>query len=87
MTPSASTVPTDDQERPETPFDPGVVEEMLRQLDKTVRAHQLYLHNNPTYLKSLEALRATFGPLWKQTDSLPVQVTDTAFTWSGVVVH
>ncbi|MFI5311046.1 MAG: HEAT repeat domain-containing protein [Gemmatimonadales bacterium] len=87
MNQSTVTVPSDEQERPETPFDPVVVEEMLRQLDKTVRAHQLYLHNNPTYLKSLELLRATFVPLWKETESLAFQVTDTTFTWCGVVVH
>jgi len=87
VTPPAATVPTDEQERPETPFDPGVVEELLRQLDKTVRAHQLYLHNNPTYLKSLETLRATFAPVWQQTDSLPLQVTETQFSWYGAVIH
>lgn len=87
MTQSATTVPTDENDRPETPFDAALVEEMLRQLDKTVRAHQLYLHNNPTYLKSLAMLRATFPPIWKEAASLPLQVTDTAFTWCGVVVH
>jgi HEAT repeat protein len=84
---STSTAPTDEREPPETPFDAAIVEEMLRQLDKTVRAHQLYLHNNPTYRKTLDALRATFPPLWSETDSLPIQVTDTTFTWCGVVVH
>jgi len=84
---STSTVPADEREPPETPFDPALVEEMLRQLDKTVRAHQLYLHNNPTYRKTLDTLRATFSPLWAETDSLPIQVTDTTFTWCGVVVH
>jgi hypothetical protein len=87
VTQSASIVPADEQERPETPFDPAIVEEMLRQMDRTVRAHQLYLHNNPTYLKSLEALRATFAPLWKETDSVQLLVTDTTFTWCGAVVH
>lgn len=87
MNQSASTVPADEEERPETPFDQAIVEELLRQMDKTVRAHQLYLHNNPTYVRSLEALRATFAPLWKETDSVQLLVTDTTFAWSGVVVH
>ena len=87
MNQRASTVPADEIEHPETPFDAAIVEEMFRQLDKTVRAHQLYLHNNPTYLKSLEALRATFVPLWKETNSVQIPVTDTTFTWCGVVVH
>jgi hypothetical protein len=46
-------VTTQDTDRPAPPFDAALVSEMLRQLDKTVRAHQLYLHNNPTYLKAL----------------------------------
>jgi hypothetical protein len=84
---SSSTVPADEQNRPETPFPAAIVEEVFRQLDKTVRAHQLYLHNNPMYLRALEALRATFAPLWKEASSITLQVTDTALTWSGVVVH
>ena len=87
MNVTAPTVPTDEQDRPEPPFDSAVVEETLRQLDKTLRAYQLYLHNNPTYLKSLELLRAAFVPLWAETDSLSLQVADTHFIWSGVTVH
>jgi HEAT repeat protein len=84
---SAVTVPTEEPERPEPPFSPALVEELLRQLDKTVRAHQLYMHNNPTYLKSLEALRASFAPIWAQADSLTLSVADLKFLWYGVSVH
>ena len=76
-----------DTERPEPPFDPALVEELLRQLDKTVRAYQLYMHNNPTYLKTLEQMRAAFAPVWEQTSSLALQVTDSTLTWSGRVVR
>ncbi len=72
--------------RPEPPFDSATVSELLRQFDKTVRAHQLYLHNNPTYLKALDALRAAFAPVWAETDTLPLQVRDTQLIWSGVAV-
>ena len=65
----------------EPPFSPAIVEELLRQLDKTVRAHQLYMHNNPTYLKSVEALRAAFAPVWAETDSLSLSVADLKFVW------
>ncbi len=84
---SAATVPTEEPERPEPPFSPALVEELLRQLDKTVRAHQLYMHNNPTYLKSLEALRASFAPIWAHADSLTLSVADLKFLWYGVSVH
>ncbi|MBI3568981.1 MAG: HEAT repeat domain-containing protein [Gemmatimonadetes bacterium] len=82
-----ATVSNNATELPEPPFEPALVEEMLRQLDKTVRAHQLYMHNNPTYLKSLENLRATFAPIWEHTDSLPLQVSDSQLTWMGRVVR
>lgn len=76
-----------DEELPlDPPFDAGLVEEMLRQFDKTVRAHQLYMHNNPTYLKTLELLRNAFEPIWKETESLALQVSDTQLTWFGVTV-
>jgi hypothetical protein len=84
---TAVTVPTEEPERPEPPFSPALVEELLRQMDKTVRAHQLYMHNNPTYLKSIEALRSAFAPIWAQTDSLTLSVADLKFLWFGVAVH
>ena len=76
-----------DTEREEPPFAPSIVEDMFKLLDKGVRAHQLYKHNNPTYLKALENVKRSFGPLWEQTDTLTITVTETQFTWSGVVVH
>ena len=82
-----ATVSENDTDRPEPPFDPTLVEEMLRQLDRTVRAHQLYMHNNPTYLKALENLRSSFKPVWEQTPSLTIQVTESQLTWSGCVVR
>jgi len=58
---------------------------MLRQLDKTIRAHLLYLnnHNNPSYVRSLEQARAVFQPLWAEADSVRLVVTDTALEWFG----
>jgi HEAT repeats/PBS lyase HEAT-like repeat len=84
---TAATAPTEEPQRPEPPFNPALVEELLRQLDKTVRAHQLYMHNNPTYLKSLELLRSAFAPIWAETESLSLSVTDLTFIWYGVPVH
>ena len=41
----------------EPPFDPALVADLLRQLDKTVRAHQLYPSHNAQYIKTVENLR------------------------------
>lgn len=82
------TVPLDPElERVEPPFAPSIVEDMFKLLDKAVKAHQLYMHNNPTYLKAVENVKRSFAPIWEQTDTLVVTVTETQLTWSGVVVH
>ncbi len=47
-----------EEDAPLTPFPSAIIEEMLRVFVKGVRAHQLYLHNNPTYVRALETLRA-----------------------------
>lgn len=83
----ALTASTDDPQHREPPFDPALVEELLRQFDKTVRAHQLYNHNNPTYLRAVETLRAAFAPVWAETDELALSVTDLEFDWCGVPVY
>lgn len=75
------------EEREAPPCPPSIVEDMFKFLDKAVRAYQLYMHNNPTYLKAVENVKRTFAPIWEQVDSLEVTVTDTQFKWWGVVVH
>lgn len=75
-----------DVARPDPPFNIALVEEMLRLLSRAVRAHQLYLHNNPTYLRALELLRHAFVPIWTHTEALVFDVTDTQITWGGHVV-
>lgn len=67
----------------ELPFSPTLVEEMLGQLDRTIRAHLLYLnnHNNPSYTRSVELARAAFAALWEQTDAITLLVTDVALLW------
>jgi HEAT repeat protein len=73
-------------QRPEPPFPSLVVEELLRAIGRAVRAHQLYLHNNPIYLRSIEAAQAAFAPLWTRTEELALQVTETEFRWEGIAV-
>jgi len=66
---------------------PAMVEDVLKTLEKAIKAHQLYLHNNPTYLKSLATTKAAIEPLWALTGSLVLQVTDTQLKYFGVPVN
>jgi HEAT repeat protein len=72
-----------DTDRSEPPFNLALVEEMLRLLGRAVRAHQLYLHNNPTYLRAVENVKASFTPIWTHTDELYFDVSDTQILWEG----
>jgi HEAT repeat protein len=72
--------------RSEPSLNNAPVEEMLRLLSRAVRAHLLYLENNPTYLKSLEVLKASFARIWLHTSELVFEITDTQITWDGNAV-
>lgn len=72
-----------DTEQPDAAVDVSPVAEVLRLLARAIRAHQLYLHNNPTYLRALEALQRAFPPLWARCDELVLEVTDTQLRWDG----
>ena len=73
-------------ERREPPFPTMLVEEMLRQLVKAVRAHQLYLPNNPMHARAVEMARATFPAIWQHTDRLVFQVGEGELVWEGRAV-
>ena len=75
-----------DTTRAEPPRSIAPVEEMLRLLARAIRANLLYLENNPTYLKSLENLRASFAPIWVHTDELLFEISDTQILWDGHAV-
>ncbi len=85
MTAPTAAVPEREPEDLEPPFSPQLVAEMLRQLDKTIRSHLLYLnnHNNPSYIRSLEQARAVFATLWEETDAVRLTVTEVALEWFG----
>jgi hypothetical protein len=68
------------------PFSPAPIEELLRQFGKGLRAHQLYLQNNPVYQRTIEQLRAAFPSVWESADALPLRVTETELVWHGVPV-
>ena len=77
------TVPVQSAERVEPPFAPGPVEELLRLFTRAVRAHQLYLPNNPVYKGAIDAVRAAFAPIWQHTQELTLTFSDVDIRWFG----
>jgi hypothetical protein len=71
---------------PEPPFAPSIVDEAMRAVARAWRAQQLYLSNNPTRAKALDAAKAAFGPLWQETDSVTLAVRETHLEWCGVPI-
>jgi hypothetical protein len=69
------------------PIAPALVEDCFRVFDKAIKAHQLYLPNNPTHAKAMAAAKAAIAPLWDHMGSLVLQVTDTDLKWYGVSVN
>ncbi len=68
---------------PELPFPIGSIEELVRALLKSLRAHQLYLPNNPIYKGALDTVRAAFAPVWAQTEDFTFSFTETEIRWFG----
>ena len=66
---------------------PAQVEELMQFLSKALRAHQLYLPNNPVYQKSLENLQNAFGRVFEATDDLVLDIGETEMRWEGHVVY
>ena len=83
MTLPAATSPAGDASGQEIPFPPAPIEELLRSFVKAVRAHQLYLPNNPVYKGAIDSVRAAFAPIWEQTDELPLKFSETDIKWFG----
>jgi hypothetical protein len=90
VTPAASQTPfaglTPAPDRPQPPFPPAPVEELARLFVRAIRAHQLYLPNNPIYKGAIDGLRAGFAPIWANAEELALSVTETDFRWFGHVV-
>lgn len=75
-----------DDELDEPPFAILVVIDALRQFGKAARAQQLYMANNPMHLRAMDSVRESFRALWKETDSLDLQISDSEFCWLGRAV-
>jgi HEAT repeat protein len=77
---------TGEHELDEPSFPVVYVVDLLKAFVKAVRAHQLYLPNNPMHARSLEAVRDAFATLWNQTDEIDLHVVETRLEWEGRVV-
>ena len=84
--PAAAAGQTRATEQLDTPFSPSLVEELLRLIAKTARAHQLYLPNNPIYRGAIDSLRGGFGAIWNETDEITLVIAEGEFLWCEVPV-
>src|SRR6267378_3546724 len=85
MTTSA-TANAEQDELDEPSFPIILVTDLLKSFVKAVRAHQLYLPNNPMHARSLETVREAFAAIWQKTDELDIQIVETQLMWEGRVV-
>jgi hypothetical protein len=85
MTTSATANSVQD-ELDEPSFPIVYVTDLLKAFVKAVRAHQLYLPNNPMHARSLQSVCDAFATVWQHTDELELQVVETQLQWEGRVV-
>jgi HEAT repeat protein len=62
------------------------VNDVLKAFVKAVRAHQLYLPNNPMHSRALDTVREAFRVLWERIDELELKVVETQLMWEDRVV-
>ena len=66
---------------------PSVVEDALRALAKAFSAVQLYLPNNQQRAQRLADARQAFSHLWRQGESVEIEVRESAFRYGDAVVY
>lgn len=71
---------------PHSPGDGLQIAEMLKLLGRAVRAHQLYMSNNPVHARALEAVRDSVAALWTNFDVVELTITEDEFLYDGVAV-
>ena len=59
------------------------VNDLVQQIVKSARAHQIYDVSNPVYQRFLSNLRETFANLLSRTTELHFELTDDAWLWEG----
>ncbi|MDQ6830857.1 MAG: HEAT repeat domain-containing protein [Gemmatimonadota bacterium] len=83
--PTPTSVPQAEVREP-PPFAASIVDDLLRNLARTVKTRQLYLPNNPIYQRSLDSLRIAFENLWRETEEVVLSIGESDFRWEGVSV-
>lgn len=82
-----TTVPKIENDELDEPSFPILyVTDLLKAFVKAMRAHQLYMANNPMHARSLESVKHAFDEIWKQAPRIELQVTETQLKWEGRVV-
>jgi len=66
---------------------PQQVEDLVLTIIKGLRAFQMYLPNNPIYLRSIQNLHDAFNPIWSSTRELALKVVETDLYWHDHVVY
>ncbi|MGI9042745.1 MAG: HEAT repeat domain-containing protein [Gemmatimonadaceae bacterium] len=80
---STQIVPDAELDREEPPFDIAVIVDLMRSFEKALRAHQLYLPNNPMHTRAVDVVRSAFARAWNETDSIVIRITDSELEWCG----
>ncbi len=63
------------------------VEQLIQALVKGLRAIQIYLPNNPIYEQACNKVTNAFEAVWRATDELILEVTDTELRWEEQIVY
>ena len=86
MTTSVPKIEDDELDEPSFPI--LYVTDLLKAFVKAMRAHQLYMANNPMHARSLETVKHAFAAIWERATTIKLQVTETELKWEGrVVLH
>lgn len=65
----------------------GTVRELFQALGKALRAHRLYDENNPVYIRFVNSLREALEAVWRDTDTLQVQIHEHRILFMGEEVY
>ena len=63
------------------------VRELFQALDKALRAHRLYDENNPVYIRFLTSLQEALAAVWRDTETLQIQVHEYRLLFMGEEVY
>ncbi len=59
----------------------------MQVMSKGMRATQLYLPNNPVYIRAVDNIRGAFRQIWQATDDLTLDVAETELRWEDAAVY